>query len=172
MRIAAGCQLIRSQRSICCAVEQAKPEVVEHETKVEDGQFPAATIEEAGYRNDQRPKSYNGVALLSREPRGGSDWLRRPAAGHEAAIELSQQKRVISAWVDGVRVLNLYVPNGSEVGSEKYAYKLAWLDCLRRYLDVQREQEPFCMLGDFNIGPEARDLHNPERSTGGIMASR
>ena len=118
-------------------------------------------------------KSYNGVALLSREPleevRIGFDAL---LPGDEAAIELSQQKRVISAWVDGVRVLNLYVPNGSEVGSEKYAYKLAWLECLRRYLDVQREQgEPFCMLGDFNIGLEDRDLPDPARLNGTIMAS-
>jgi len=167
---------IRSRQShLLRWLEQAKPDVVGlQETKVEDAQYPAAAIEAAGYRSViSGQKSYNGVALLSREPleevRIGFDAL---LPGDEAAQQNKKQKRVISAWVEGVRVLNLYVPNGSEVGSEKYAYKLAWLDCLRRYLDVQRQQgEPLCMLGDFNIGPEARDLHNPERSSGGIMAS-
>jgi exodeoxyribonuclease-3 len=79
---------------------------------------------------------------------------------------------VISALIDGVRVLNLYVPNGSSLTSEKYAYKLEWLACLKRYLAEQEQQgEPLCMVGDFNIGPEARDLHDPERLSGGIMAS-
>ncbi|MFO0058707.1 MAG: exodeoxyribonuclease III, partial [Cyanobacteriota bacterium] len=68
--------------------------------------------------------------------------------------------------------LNLYVPNGSALTSEKYAYKLEWLACLRRYLAVQEQQgDPLCMVGDFNIGPEARDLPDPERLSGGIMAS-
>jgi exodeoxyribonuclease-3 len=86
---------------------------------------------------------------------------------------LSEQKRVISALVDGVRVLNLYVPNGSSLSSEKYAYKLEWLACLQRYLAVQETQgDPLCMVGDFNIGPEDRDLPDPKRQTGGIMASQ
>jgi exodeoxyribonuclease-3 len=71
-----------------------------------------------------------------------------------------------------VRVLNLYVPNGSALNSEKYPYKLAWLGCLRRYLAAQEQQgDPLCMVGDFNIGPDARDLPDPERQSGGIMAS-
>jgi exodeoxyribonuclease-3 len=79
---------------------------------------------------------------------------------------------VISALIDGIRVLNLYVPNGSSLGSEKYAYKLAWLACLRRYLAVQEQQgDPLCMVGDFNIGLESRDLPDPDRLSGGIMAS-
>jgi exodeoxyribonuclease-3 len=85
---------------------------------------------------------------------------------------LSEQKRVISALIEGVRVLNLYVPNGSSLTSEKYAYKLEWLACLQRYLAAQEQQgDPLCMVGDFNIGPEARDLPDPERLSGGIMAS-
>ena len=85
---------------------------------------------------------------------------------------LSEQKRVISAWIDGVRILNLYVPNGSALKSEKYPYKLAWLSCLQRYLDVLEDQgEPLCVVGDFNIGLEDRDLHDPGRLSGGIMAS-
>jgi exodeoxyribonuclease-3 len=79
---------------------------------------------------------------------------------------------VISASIEGIRVLNLYVPNGASVKSEKYAYKLEWLACLRRYLAVQERQgEPLLVAGDFNIAPEARDIHDPERLTGGIMAS-
>ena len=85
---------------------------------------------------------------------------------------LSEQKRVISALIDGIRVLNLYVPNGSSLKSEKYPYKLEWLACLGRYLEIQAQQgDPLCMVGDFNIGLESRDLPDPERLTGGIMAS-
>ena len=72
---------------------------------------------------------------------------------------LGEQRRVISAWVEGVRVVDLYVPNGSALDSDKYGYKLAWLGCLRRYLDVQRSQgEPLCVLGDFNIAPLESDV--------------
>ena len=93
-------------------------------------------------------------------------------SGDDDAAELGQQKRVISALLDGVRVLNLYVPNGSGLRSEKYPYKLNWLQCLKRYLATQAERgEPLCMVGDFNIALEARDIHDPERLTGGIMAS-
>jgi len=92
--------------------------------------------------------------------------------GDGAAGPLSEQKRLISALVDGVRVLNLYVPNGSALGSEKYAYKLDWLSCLRRYLEAQGEQaEALCMVGDFNIALEDRDIHDPGRLGGGIMAA-
>jgi exodeoxyribonuclease-3 len=87
-------------------------------------------------------------------------------------VTLSEQKRVISALIEGVRVLNLYVPNGSALNSEKYAYKLEWLACLQRYLAVQEEEgDPLCMVGDFNIALEDRDIHDPERLRGSIMAS-
>ena len=82
-------------------------------------------------------------------------------------------RSVISARVEGLRVLNLYVPNGSSLKSEKYQYKLAWLACLGRYLEAWRQsgEEPLLMVGDFNIAPEDRDLHDPGRLSGGIMAS-
>ncbi|MEB3301033.1 MAG: exodeoxyribonuclease III, partial [Cyanobacteriota bacterium] len=77
-----------------------------------------------------------------------------------------------SALIEGVRVLNLYVPNGSAVGSEKYLDKLRWLGALARYLEVQTDSgDPLCMVGDFNIALEARDIHDPARLSGGIMAS-
>ena len=156
-------------------LEQEQPEVLcLQETKVSDDLFPAEAFAALGYTSSiSGQKAYNGVAILSRLP------LEDVQIGFEAllpgdadAVRLSEQKRVISALVDGVRVLNLYVPNGSALTSDKYAYKLEWLACLQRYLAVQEQQgDPLCMLGDFNIGPEARDLPDPDRQSGGIMAS-
>jgi exodeoxyribonuclease-3 len=156
-------------------LEAERPEVVcLQETKVADDLFPRAPLAELGYEAAiSGQKAYNGVAILSRLPledvRVGLEAL---LPGDADALELDGQKRVISAVVEGVRVLNLYVPNGSAVGSEKYVAKLRWLACLRRYLEARaQEGEPLCMVGDFNIAPEARDIHDPERLTGGIMAS-
>jgi len=157
-------------------LQQERPEVLcLQETKVTDELFPRAAFEALGYQVViSGQKAYNGVALLSLLP------LDDVQVGFEALLPgdpeapgLSEQKRVISALVDGVRVLNLYVPNGSSLSSEKYAYKLEWLACLQRYLAVQETQgDPLCMVGDFNIGPEDRDLPDPKRQTGGIMASQ
>ncbi len=151
------------------------PEVVcLQETKVTDALFPAEAFEALGYGVAiSGQKSYNGVAILSTLPLEDVQVGFTPLLpGDAEALELSEQKRVISASIEGVRVLNLYVPNGSSLKSEKYPYKLAWLACLQRYL-VQQEArgEPLCVVGDFNIAPEDRDLHDPERLTGGIMAS-
>ena len=155
------------------AAEQ--PEVLcLQETKVADALFPHDVFAALGYATAiSGQKAYNGVAILSRLP------LEDVRLGFAAllpsdpvAAELDEQKRVISARIDGVRVLDLYVPNGSSLTSDKYPYKLRWLACLQRYLTLQQaEGEPLVMLGDFNIGPEERDLHDPERLTGGIMAS-
>ncbi|QVL53788.1 MAG: exodeoxyribonuclease III [Cyanobium sp. M30B3] len=156
-------------------LQQEQPEVLcLQETKVDDPLFPHQAFAALGYSAAiSGQKAYNGVALLSRQPledvRIGFSAL---LPGDGAAAELDQQKRVISARLDGLRILNLYVPNGSSLTSDKYTYKLQWLACLGRYLAAQEAQgEPLCMLGDFNIGPEDRDLPNPERQTGGIMAS-
>ena len=144
------------------------------ETKVDDPLFPVAPFKDIGYRvNFHGQKAYNGVALVSREPledvRTG---FIGELFGDEEASELGEQKRVISGLLQGVRVVNLYVPNGSSLTSDKYAYKLRWLGCLKRYLDAARQRdEPLCVVGDFNIGMEARDIHDPERLTGGIMAT-
>ena len=156
-------------------LKQAQPDVLcLQETKVADELFPHAAFEELGYSCAiSGQKAYNGVALISRLP------IEDVQIGFTAllpndpeASALSDQKRVISALIEGVRVLNLYVPNGSSLSSEKYPYKLQWLGCLKRYLEGQEAQaDPLCMVGDFNIGPEACDLHDPERLTGGIMAS-
>ena len=144
------------------------------ETKVDDPLFPVEAFKSAGWHvHIHGQKAYNGVALISREP---LEDVRCGFVGElpddTEADDLGAQKRVISALLSGVRVLNLYVPNGSSLKSEKYPYKLTWLGCLKRYLDAQQQRgEPLCMVGDFNIGLEARDLPDPDRQTGGIMAS-
>jgi exodeoxyribonuclease-3 len=156
-------------------LEQSQPDLLcLQETKVDDPLFPQQAFEAKGWRvSFYGQKSYNGVALISREP---IEDVRCGFAGElpdEAeARELDDQKRVISALIDGVRVVNLYVPNGSSLTSDKYPYKLKWLDCLKRYLEpsIQRS-EPLCVVGDFNIALEARDMHDPDRLSGGIMAS-
>ena len=157
-------------------LQQERPEVLcLQETKVTDELFPRAAFEALGYQVViSGQKAYNGVAMLSLLPLDDVQiGFAALLPGDPKAPNLSEQKRVISALVDGVRVLNLYVPNGSSLSSEKYAYKLEWLACLRRYLAVQEDQgDPLCMVGDFNIGPEDRDLPDPKRQTGGIMASQ
>jgi exodeoxyribonuclease-3 len=155
------------------AAEQ--PEVLcLQETKVTDDLFPHAPFEALGYQLAiSGQKAYNGVALLSRLPLEDVQVGFSPLLpDDQEALELGEQKRVLSARVDGLRLLNLYVPNGSSLRSDKYVYKLRWLSCLQRYLQVQEDQgEPLVMVGDFNIGLEDRDLHDPERLRGGIMAS-
>jgi exodeoxyribonuclease-3 len=152
-----------------------RPEVLcLQETKVADELFPLAPFRALGYEAAiSGQKAYNGVAILSRLP------IEDVQVGFAALLPddpeapgLGEQKRLISAQIAGLRVLNLYVPNGSSLRSEKYAYKLEWLACLKRYLDAQETQgEPLVMLGDFNIALEARDIHDPARLNGGIMAS-
>jgi exodeoxyribonuclease-3 len=152
-----------------------RPEVLcLQETKVADELFPLAPFRALGYEAAiSGQKAYNGVAILSRLP------IEDVRVGFAALLPddpeapgLGEQKRVISAQIAGLRVLNLYVPNGSSLRSEKYAYKLEWLACLKRYLDAQETQgEPLVMVGDFNIALEARDIHDPARLSGGIMAS-
>ncbi len=144
------------------------------ETKVDDPQFPMEPFLKRGYQVQiHGQKAYNGVALISRTP---LDDVRMGFCAELVddadAKELGAQKRVISALIDGIRVVNLYVPNGSSLRSDKYDYKLAWLSCLERYLRaIQTRDEPLCVVGDFNIGLEARDLPDPDRLSGGIMAS-
>ena len=135
---------------------QAQPDVVcLQETKLEDQNFPVADIEAAGYRClCSGEKAYNGVAILSRRP------LTDPVTGI-AGFE-DEQKRVLAATVDGVRMVCVYVPNGESVGSPKYAYKLAWFDALRAWLDRELTRHPrLAVLGDFNVAPEDRDVHDP-----------
>lgn len=135
------------------------------ETKIEDASFPLGEIEAAGYRALYAgQKTYNGVALLTRA--AATDTLSR-IPGFE-----DEQKRVIAATLGDTRVVCLYVPNGQSVGSDKYAYKLAWLDALVAWLRAELAQYPrLAVLGDFNIAPEDRDVHDPQLWEGQVLVS-
>jgi exodeoxyribonuclease III len=125
------------------------------ELKAEADKFPWAEMEALGYRClVEGQKTYNGVALLSRDE--GRD-VTRGISDYE-----DEQRRVIAATYGDVRVINVYVPNGQSVGSDKYRYKLDWLDALAAH--VQRELKDhaeLAIVGDFNIAPEDRDVHDP-----------
>lgn len=135
------------------------------EIKTIDDGFPRAELEAAGYRavsNGQ--KTYNGVALLARHEI--EDVVRDM---HGFADE---QKRVIAATIGGIRFVNVYVVNGQALGSEKYAYKLRFLDALHDYLADELEQHPLLAIGgDFNIAPAPEDTHDPEIWEGGVLCS-
>jgi exodeoxyribonuclease-3 len=143
-----------------------KPDILAlQETKTVDENFPAEQIEAAGYQAAfAGQKTYNGVAILSLAP------------GEEVVTDLpgldDPQRRILASTIDGVRVLNVYVPNGKEVGSDKYAYKIDWLEKLRGYVatELSRHQR-LVVLGDFNIAPEDRDVHDPEEWRGKILCS-
>ncbi len=157
-------------------LNEVQPDVLcLQETKVDDPIFPKKEFHEQGlevYFHGQ--KSYNGVALISRHK---IEDVRVGFTGEipndQEAIRLSDQKRIISGLIKGIRVVNVYVPNGSSLTSEKFIYKINWLNYLQKYLAVLAERnEPLCLLGDFNIAPEKRDIHDPIRLNGGIMASK
>ncbi|HLY96052.1 MAG: exodeoxyribonuclease III [Sideroxydans sp.] len=125
------------------------------ETKTEDKNFPVAELQQAGYQAAfSGQKTYNGVAILSREPISDVQF-GIPDFDDE-------QKRVIAATIGGVRVVCVYVPNGQEVGSDKYEYKLKWLAALRAWLKDELVKHPkLALLGDYNIAPDDRDVYDP-----------
>ncbi|ARV61743.1 exodeoxyribonuclease III [Nostocales cyanobacterium HT-58-2] len=142
------------------------------ETKVVDTDFPCAPFKELGYHLYlSGQKAYNGVALASRQP------LEDVSSGFSAILsdaqpEWDEQKRVITGVIDGIRIVNLYVPNGSAVGSEKYDYKLRWLALLQEYLrSLLTSSSAICVCGDFNIALEEKDIHNSISIENHIMAS-
>jgi exodeoxyribonuclease III len=165
---------IRSRLDHVCQWLDATPVDVLclQETKVVDPDFPRAAIEALGYQiYIFGQKSYNGVALLSRSPLEQVTLGFAGALGDEAA-DLDDQKRVISGRLGDLCVVNLYVPNGSEIGSDKYHYKLRWLATLRDYLKALLPQQLHLLVcGDFNVAPEDRDIHNPKGRETHIMSS-
>lgn len=143
-----------------------KPDVVcLQETKLEDKAFPCAELEAVGYRSAfAGQKTYNGVAILSRLPLGDI------AIGNPGFADA--QQRLIAATVGGVRVVCGYFPNGQSVGSDKYAYKLKWLEALTAWLREELARFPrLALLGDYNIAPEARDVHDPKAWEGQVLFS-
>ncbi len=148
-------------------LEDVRPDVVcLQETKVVDELFPREPFEELGYNLViSGQKSYNGVAILSREP------IENPVYGFPDDDE-DAQKRVIGGVVGDVVFLNLYVPNGSTVGSDKYEFKLDWLERLHRFLSDEYDiGEKIVVTGDFNITFDDRDVHDPERWHEKILCS-
>ncbi len=127
------------------------------ELKVADDEFPTEAVEAAGYHavvHGQR--TYNGVAILSRLPMSDIE------VGLRDGVE-DPQARLISARVRGVKIYSAYFPNGGEVGSEKFAYKLAWMERLRAYLEKHASRdEPLLLCGDMNVAPDDRDVARPE----------
>jgi exodeoxyribonuclease III len=125
------------------------------ETKMTDDVFPADAFEAAGYEVCYSgQKTYNGVAIVSKKP------------AQEVIYDVpgldDPQRRILGATIQDVRILNLYVVNGSEVGSDKYAYKLNWISKVSEYINEEMDSyQYYVVLGDFNIAPEDRDVHNP-----------
>ncbi len=135
------------------------------ETKVEDHNFPAEEIERCGYRAVfSGQKTYNGVAILTRDV--------PDAVEHGIKGFSDVQKRVISATLGDVRLVCAYVPNGQSLESDKYRYKLEWLQALTAWLgDESKTYARIAVLGDFNIAPEDRDVHDPKAWEGQVLCS-
>ena len=152
-----------------------------------DESFPQQAFTELGYHAYiSGQKSYNGVALLSRSPLNDVSTGFAPLLG-DRAIDLDEQKRVITGVLDGVRIINLYVPNGSSIGSDKYLYKLRWLEALRDYVQALSGSEAeqaealhpspltphpsLLICGDFNIALDDIDIHDPTGREKMVMAT-
>ena len=147
-------------------VTESTPDIIAlQETKLPDPDFPAAEIEALGYHcaySGQR--TYNGVAVLSRQP---IEVLTTGIPGFE-----DEQRRVLAVRTAGLVVIDLYIPNGQEPGSDKYAYKLRWLEALQQWLEsLLHTEKHVVVLGDFNIAPEDRDVHDPAAWIGHVHVS-
>jgi exodeoxyribonuclease-3 len=147
-------------------LKQETPDVLcLQETKITDEEFPTAAFRDAGYHAVYAgQKTYNGVATLSRAPAAD---VVSSLPGADGA-----QKRLLAATVRDVRIVNAYIPNGEEVGSDKYSYKLSWLAALEKYLAGEMKAHPrLALLGDYNIAPEERDVHDPKLWQGRVLFS-
>jgi exodeoxyribonuclease-3 len=125
------------------------------ETKLTDDKFPQAEIEAAGYHVVfSGQKTYNGVAILSRHPM--TDIQKNNPLFED------EQQRIIAATIQGMRIVCAYIPNGQSLDSDKYIYKLKWLDALHQWVKSEMAQyENYALLGDYNIAPDDRDVHDP-----------
>jgi exodeoxyribonuclease III len=144
-----------------------RPDVLAlQELKVSDELFPSPEFQELGYRVAVHGEAgRNGVALLSR----GS---MADVAESFAGDPIPDQARVVAATIDGIRVVNLYVVNGRAVGTSDYALKLRWLDALGAWIRAEHDaRDPLLIVGDFNVAPEDRDVHDPELWRGSNLCS-
>jgi exodeoxyribonuclease-3 len=147
---------------------EAQPDVLcLQELKCVDEKFPAAAFGELGYQSVTfGQRTYNGVAILART---ALTELQRGFPDDEA----DAHARLLAATVEGVRIVNVYIPNGAFVGSDKYRFKLEWMRRLRAFLDEHFEKEsPVLLCGDFNVAPEERDVHDPAQWEGHVLFSR
>lgn len=135
------------------------------ETKLENHAFPKEAFKEAGYEvfyNGQ--KTYNGVAWISRKG------MQDPEEAFPDYAD--EQKRVLAVSVGELRLINFYIPNGQSIGSDKYAYKLEWLSAMQEYVQQQlKKYKHVVVVGDFNIAPEDRDVHDPKLWEGQVLVS-
>ena len=135
------------------------------ETKVEDDMFPLAEIELAGYcAVFSGQKTYNGVAILSKQ---------QAKEATRAIPEFNDtQRRVLAATIENMRVICVYAPNGQSVDSDKYRYKLEWFAAVNKWLKAELAQYPkLAVLGDLNVAPEDRDVHDPQAWEGNVLVS-
>ncbi|PCI02721.1 MAG: exodeoxyribonuclease III [Zetaproteobacteria bacterium] len=147
-------------------LKEHQPDVLAlQETKQTDDNFHKDDLEAAGYHVAfQGQKTYNGVAIISKHPL------------EDVSFDIPNlddpQKRVIVATINGVRIIDIYLPNGQEVGSEKYAYKMKWITALKAYVqDELKTHDKLVLLGDYNIAPADIDIHDPDRWRDKIMCS-
>ncbi len=135
------------------------------ETKTQDKEFPIEDIQAAGYKAAfSGQKTYNGVAILAKT-------MPKDVLTDIKNLD-DPQRRILAATINGVRVINLYVVNGSEVGSEKFDYKLDWLNKVTAHIKEELKiHKKVVVLGDFNIAPEDRDVHDPDLWRGKILCS-
>jgi len=143
-----------------------EPDVVAlQETKTQDHDFPVDDIQQAGYQVVfSGQKTFNGVAILAK--------IQPTEVVTDVDSLVDVQRRILAATVNGVRVINLYVPNGSAVGSEKYDYKLNWFEHVTRFIHAQMKQySKLIVLGDFNVAPHDNDVHDPAAWEGHVLVS-
>ena len=148
---------------------RAAPDVIcMQETKVEDALFPHDALGDVGYRAVTfGQKTYNGVAIAARFGLAIED-VKRNLDGDAP----DAQRRLIAATVEGVRIVDIYVPNGQAVGTPAFAYKLEWLERLRLDLEAHHKtSEQIVVCGDFNVAPEAIDVHDPKKWAGSVLCT-
>src|SRR5260370_26357625 len=146
----------RLDRVLAWLAAQSPDVLCMQELKTEEKTFPLDAFRAAGYEVALAcQRTYNGGAVASRLP------MAEIARGLDDGVD-DTQARLIAATVGGVRLLSCYAPNGQQVGSDKYAYKLRWFDRLRAHLDAHLDpQAPLIVCGDFNVAPEERDVYDP-----------
>ncbi len=157
-------------------INQVNPDILcLQETKVMDDNFPFEPFEKLGYSVEvYGQKSYNGVAIISKiKPENVKKGFYGCTEFNQNIEIFLEQKRLISADINGIKIINVYVPNGSSLESNKFEYKISWLNCLASFLDEQEKKgELICLMGDFNVAPSNLDIHDPKKFEGGIMTSK